>query len=194
MPSACKFRTGWRLECNKRGSKCNAYLPNTFLLTFDKSMEFFRYCSWLTFDWFTHMKPYHAHCLSIFKEILHLKGRLCCKLPIKMMQNWVIQAAFQCLEDNEFSFYSSIQMIWYNILAGCTFSNTIKLCSTNDVEKHIPESLAQLQRVGGRVSIGIQKRKNLRGQAIFSKYRLHIHVFGSHSFIFCAPIPPSKAC
>lgn len=76
------------------------------------------------------------------------------------MQSWVIQAAFQCLEDNEFSFYSSIQMIWYSILAGCSFSNTIKLCSSNDVEKRIADSLAQLQGVGGGVVIGIEKKES----------------------------------
>lgn len=42
-------------ECNKREAKCNAYLPNTFL-TFDKPMDFFRYCRLLTFDRFTQMK------------------------------------------------------------------------------------------------------------------------------------------
>lgn len=77
----------------------------------------------------------HAYCLSFAKEILHLKGRLCCKLPLKVMQGWIIQAALQCLEDNEFEFYSSVQMIWYSILAGCSFSNTIEFCSLNNVEK-----------------------------------------------------------
>lgn len=144
MPYAYKFRTGVSLECNKREAKCNAYLPNTFLM-FDKSMEFFKYCGLFTVDRFTHMKP--CILFIILKEILHLKGRLCCKFPLKVMQSGVIQAAFQCLEDNEFSFYSSIPMIWYSILAGCSVSNTIKICSSNDVEKYIVDRLAQLQEV-----------------------------------------------
>lgn len=144
MPYAYKFRTGVSLECNKRGAKCNAYLPNTFLM-FDKSMDFSNIAvCLLLMDLHTWN---HAYCLSFSKEILHLKRRLYCKFPLKVMQNWVIQAAFQCLEDNEFSFYSSIPMIRYSILAGCSVSNTIKICSSNDVEKHIADRLAQLQGV-----------------------------------------------
>lgn len=72
-------------------------------------------------------------------------------------------------------------MIWYVTSAGCGFSNTIKICSPEDVEKHMAEGLAQLQGFGGGIGISQDKRKDLRSSNIFQMKTTHISSVLIHS-------------
>lgn len=124
------------------------------------------------------------YCLSFSKENLHLKGRLCCKLPLKVMQNWVIRAAFWCHEDSEFLLYSSIQMIWYNILAGCNFSN--KHCTSNDVDKHCrqPDTISGHW---GRGRYWVRENKgSQRSSNIFQIQITYPHLWFSSTYLPCS--------